>query len=87
MGLKKNIGLLMPFLTNFAFRKPKSIKRFDFWPQNSFIYEKSLGFLKGDFSFENITNINLYPINNFLFKFYAFHKFILRNRFHRVMNP
>jgi hypothetical protein len=67
MGLKKNIGLLMPFLTNLKFNKPKSIKRFNFWPKSAFIYESSFVPYKSEPLSENFTNSNLYPVNNLSF--------------------
>lgn len=91
MGLKKNIGLLLPFLINFKVNKLKSIPKFNFWPKHSYIYENSLiykvsaPFFKGEFSFCNITNKNLFPAEDF-FKFSPFYKFILRKRLHRVLN-
>ena len=85
-GLKKNIGVLIPFLINYP-SKSNLINVVD-WHKFSFLFENTLDRNLNLISINTSTNThrNLYPIQDFNSKLIPISSHILNKKFHRCIN-
>ena len=84
MGLKKNIGVLMPFLLNYP--SHSNLLHAVDWHKFSLLFKNSLNNnTKKDLSFLNL-NKNFFPTNDFHFNLIPISKHISSKRFHRSIN-
>lgn len=87
MGLKKNIGVLMPFLLNYP--SHSNLLHAVDWHKFSLLFKDSLNnnenYSKRNLTFLNF-NRNFFPTNDFHFNLIPISKHISSKRFHRSIN-
>lgn len=84
MGLKKNIGVLMPFLINYP--SHSNLLHAVDWHKFSLLFKRSLNNEKSKFNFEFALNKGLYPSDYFDYNLIPISKHIYSKRFHRSIN-